>query len=135
MNITNLKRDHDALRIENTDLKHRIRQLSKRRGKKELGKSKTDDDTPEDFVNQCARQYACLYFPWAGKSFVDCLKPEPPLIDPTDPLQRFSNPDSNVTLPLARQAEVHKLLSKREDVRTALGTDPPPEWISNEVRV
>ncbi|KAI0087651.1 hypothetical protein BDY19DRAFT_907467 [Irpex rosettiformis] len=123
--------------VEVMSLEHTVKKLKKRgkghvRVSDELSVSEETDD-PAEFVKLCARKYAVLFFPWVKKSSIDNLDPEPPAIDPNDPLQRLPNSQDTVSVELARQAELYALLASHSKVKEMLG-DPKATWISDQFR-
>lgn len=85
-----------------------------------------------DFVNQCARKYACLHCPWVDDTLLEQLTSEHPPIEPNDPLQRLPESESPVSAALARLAEIFRLLAANPNVKALLGR---AEWIGEEVRI
>lgn len=131
-----------ASEIQNMDLKHSLKELKKRRKVTVEDASDADDDNntddelkqpPEKYVATCARKYSTYCCPWVELEAVDALTFEPPAIDPKDPLQRLGHDDGNtITVPEARQAEIHAYLSRHPGVRALLGKQVT--WIPRIVR-
>lgn len=129
-----LKKQKQQAEISAMDSQFKIQKMRKR-GKGRATPGELVPSTilkPMDFVSQCARIYATLHFPWEDTDILDKVTIEGPDIDPDDPLQRYPDNDSIIPVPLARQAEAHRLLVAHEDAANFLGK---ARWVADEVSI